>query len=1105
MTSPSNSGQSNRSAFRFPTPSANMESTGERYVSGLVGDIQSEHYHRYLFALNFCDGKDVLDVASGEGYGSALLAQAARSVIGVDLSVESVRFANAQYLSERLSFRQGDATALPIADASVDVVVSFETIEHLSDHALFLREIRRVLRLDGVLVISSPDQAIYDEGGKHENPFHLKELGRAEFLALMQGAFPHVVLSEQRALHGSVILRAAETGRGERLEGFETPDGTLFERASGVPTAPYLLAVCSSEALVVPDSVMQTPRLLWHMEEMRQREAAQTAAVREEHRQSLAQEKALQRQIQDGRRQVQEGQQQLQDANKSLLAALEAGRRAQATSDELAHRLGEADADRRSLRGRLDDVLGSTSWRLTAPLRAILRRMPRLARALRGGIKLVWWTVSFQLFARLEARREFLARAAAAAAAATVPETPPPVSLIQPQEVIELPVPDGRWEWASHAPMADLLRKAEQERLAAASPDPVAVVEIEEDELERVVAGLSFPESDQPLVSIIVPVFNNVVLTVECLESVRRHGGDIPYEVILADDASTDRTAELLAKVPGLVYQRNAENLHFLRNCNLAARKARGEFLLLLNNDVQVTEGWLRPLVDLFRNEPKAGAVGPRIVYPSGFLQEAGVRIEPDVSSRLIGLNDDPGLDRYAFNRRVDYCSGAALMLRRSTWESLGGFDEALAPAYCEDLELCLRLHNLGLDIWYVADSTVVHHLSRSTASTGTDAKMRMIVANQQKVAERWQPLIDQLNEVRLFAFYLPQFHPIPENDRWWGTGFTEWSNVTRAVPQYPGHYQPQLPSTLGFYDLRLPAVMAEQARLARRHGIEAFCFYYYWFAGHRLLEHPIEQMLKSGEPDFPFFLCWANENWTRRWDGQDAEILMGQSYSQEDSEAMIRDIMRYMRDRRYVRVNGKPILLVYRVELIPEFEKVVERWRDLCRAEGIGEIYVAAVESFEHSRSSAPFAKYGLDASVQFPPHGDPVPDENLRRTAHADFAGHIYDYEASAVAFSQRPFPSWPRFPTVMPGWDNTARRMKAAAIFNGATPGAFQAWLETAIEQTSAHNAPGERIVFINAWNEWAEGAQLEPDRMFGHARLEAVQGALQSRMLGREGDA
>ena len=1053
MIAPSLPELGNRAAFRFPTPPASMEATGERYVSWLVGDIQSEHYHRYLFALRFCAGRDVLDVASGEGYGSALLGQTAHSVIGVDVDAASVDFANTHYLSDRVSFRRGDATALPIADASVDVVVSFETIEHLADHAAFLSEIRRVLRPCGVLVISSPDKTIYSDAAQHENRYHLKELHRAEFLTLLRGTFPQVVLLEQRAVHGSVILRAPETGGGAEIEGFDTRDGTLFERTAGVPAAPYLVAVCAlDKAPAVPDSVMNTPRLLWHMEEMRQRA--------EEARDSLARDLRLVREARD-----------------SLARDL---------------RLVREDMTR-----QLETVLLSTSWRVTAPLRTVMTRMPGTARFARRGLKAAWWLVTGQLPARLRARRApaWPARRDRPADAAQA------VALFDPAAVA-----DGRREWTTLAPMRVRLAAQEAERRAAAAPRPVPLVEVGEAELERVLGGLSFPATQAPVVSILVPVFNNIQMTAECLLSVRRHtDGSIPYEVILADDASTDRTRELLSGVPGLVYRRNVTNLHFLRNCNVAATAARGQFLLLLNNDVQVTEGWLPPLLEAFHADPRCGAAGPRILYPSGHLQEAGVRIEPDASATMLGLNDNPALARYGFNRRVDYCSGAALMFRRTIWEELGGFDESLAPAYCEDMEICLRLRDAGREIWYVASSTVVHHLSRTTAAESSEGKLRMVVANRQKVAERWQSLIDRLNDVRIFAFYLPQFHPIPENDRWWGRGFTEWTNVTRAVPQYSGHYQPQLPGGLGFYDLRLPEVMEAQAELARRYGIEAFCFYYYWFAGKRLLEQPIEAMLATGKPDFPFFLCWANENWSRRWDGREAEVLMAQQHSPEDDEDVIRDMIRYMRDPRYVRVRGRPLLMVYRVELFPDFAATARRWRKICRAEGIGDIFLAYVESFEFTRNNDGLFRYGLDASVQFPPHGDPVPNDAVQATAQPGFAGHVFDYEASALKFAGQPMPPWPRFPGVIPAWDNTARRMEAASIFHGSTPGAFQAWLETAIEQTRAHNAPGERIVFVNAWNEWAEGAQLEPDRVFGHARLEAVRAARRRHFLGPTEDA
>lgn len=343
---------------------------------------------------------------------------------------------------------------------------------------------------------------------------------------------------------------------------------------------------------------------------------------------------------------------------------------------------------------------------------------------------------------------------------------------------------------------------------------------------------------------------------------------------------------------------------------------------------------------------------------------------------------------------------------------------------------------------------------------------------------------------VRLIAFYLPQYHPIPENDLWWGKGFTEWTNVVKARPNFKGHYQPRVPADLGYYDLRQPEVRRKQADLARRYGISGFCYYYYWFTGKRLLNLPLDEVLASGEPDFPFCICWANENWTRRWDGMDSEILIAQEYSAGDDRNFIRSLIPFFKDRRYIRINNRPLLLVYKVGLFPDPVGTTNLWRKECRDAGVGDIYLAAVQGNEFFDN--PWI-YGFDAAVEFPPHRFNS-GAGPQRIINKKFSGTIFDYPATAQCFAGREAPDFRLFRTVMPGWDNTARRQDAGNIFINSTPEMYGKWLKQMIEWTMLHAEGEERIVFINAWNEWGEGNYLEPDKKYHHGYLEATLKAL-----------
>jgi lipopolysaccharide biosynthesis protein len=361
----------------------------------------------------------------------------------------------------------------------------------------------------------------------------------------------------------------------------------------------------------------------------------------------------------------------------------------------------------------------------------------------------------------------------------------------------------------------------------------------------------------------------------------------------------------------------------------------------------------------------------------------------------------------------------------------------------------------------------------------------------------------DGKDMVRLIAFYLPQFHPTHENDRWWGKGFTEWRNVATSRPLFRGHYQPHIPADLGFYDLRLPEVREAQADLAREYGISGFCYYHYRFGGKRLLERPFEEVLRSGQPDFPFCLCWANESWTRAWDGRSGDVLIEEEYSEEDDRQHIQWLLDVFGDRRYIRVESKPIFLIYRANRLPNPIRTTSIWREEARKQGIGEIFLCRVESF-HDEHTDPKG-IGFDAAIEFQPDwmclGLPLRrgimwrlSQELRLSKNAYRDHDIFAYEEVIKRMVQKPTPPYRRFPCVTPSWDNSARRNKGAVILKGSNPMLYEKWLKAVVErEISSHS--GDHVVFINAWNEWAEGNHLEPDLHFGHGYLEAIKRTVQ----------
>jgi lipopolysaccharide biosynthesis protein len=351
------------------------------------------------------------------------------------------------------------------------------------------------------------------------------------------------------------------------------------------------------------------------------------------------------------------------------------------------------------------------------------------------------------------------------------------------------------------------------------------------------------------------------------------------------------------------------------------------------------------------------------------------------------------------------------------------------------------------------------------------------------------------MNKVRPIAFYLPQFHPTPENDFYWGQGFTEWTNVTRAAPAYVGHYQPHLPADLGFYDLRVKQIMERQASLARRYGISGFCVYYYNFGRRRALDQAFEAVVSDTSIDFPYCVCWANENWTRHWDGGSRELIFEQQYDEHTVLAVIQDAVRYASDPRYILVTGKPLFLVYRALLLTDPMHFATLCRAKFRQAGFKDVYLVYVESMETAEKRPRPSDLGFDACVEFPPQGLAVPAaKTAEKIVREGFVGVRYDYEATVLESVSRPSVNYKRHPCVFPSWDNTPRQPLRGDSFVHATPEAFQVYVEEKLDEVIQQFVGDERLLFINAWNEWAEGTHLEPDQMFGHRWLEAIRDAL-----------
>ncbi len=710
---------------------SDLEWTGERYIPTVSGEIEFEHYHRYLLARKYASGKKVLDIACGEGYGSQLLSSVSEFVYAVDIDPATIKNARSKYTDKNIEFIAGSCSKIPLGDNSVDLVVSFETIEHHDQHEEMISEINRVLKDDGLLIISSPDKKEYSDLTGNVNEYHVKELYQDEFVELLKHSFSYVTLMGQIIKYGSII---APVDQSKSIE-FYPFDSQENNEEKYNPL--YFIALASNRinhgAFSIYSAPLEKSEYASRCKELFKGywdEIEELKGKNEQYELIEDENNAIKNELES----TQINNKELNLNNKSLQKALT---ETQEQKEKLASQVSEYDK-------LVTMITQSKSWRLTSPMRGLARRSKNIKNQTKTAclelIRRTYHRLPLNLFWKNNLKSFFFRLAPR-----LFTDTLSYQLWLRMQEMKRKPL----------TTVSDVNLKTSLE------PEDLPVIEKFQD----------------PDVSIIIPVYGQIEYTVRCLNSLQNTKNNTSYEVIVIDDCSPDNSLEVLREIKGIILLENKENLGFIKSCNKAARSASGQYVYLLNNDTEVTNHWLDELIETFQLIPAAGLVGSKLLYPDGKLQEAGGLVWNNGSGWNVGKLEDAGKPEYNYLRDVDYCSGASIMIPKTLWQRLEGFDEYYLPAYGEDSDIAFRIRELGYRVLYQPLSEVIHYEGITSGTDVTDGVKSYQVENAKKLFSRWKdvlqtyrdpgvaPHLEKDRNIKYRILVLDHCTPMPDHD----------------------------------------------------------------------------------------------------------------------------------------------------------------------------------------------------------------------------------------------------------------------------------------------------------------------------------------------------